>query len=126
VDGTGYAGRRLLGALTDLRTSVADLRLPLDVAGADADRALAQRLRDQLDDHLLPRVRQLGAPLLAVVGGSTGAGKSTLVNSLKSESFINAKKKLKMYVENYESRVLSFHIQKVKGYKTASYEIISD
>jgi len=51
---------------------------------------------------------------------------STLVNSLKSESFITAKKKLKMYVENYESRVLSFHIQKVKGYKTASYEIISD
>ncbi len=51
---------------------------------------------------------------------------STLINSLKSESFINAKKKLKKYVENYESRVLSFHIQKVKGYKTASYEIISD
>jgi hypothetical protein len=39
-------------------------------------------LLDQLDDYLLPRLRQLDAPLLAVVGGSTGAGKSTLVNSV--------------------------------------------
>jgi len=51
---------------------------------------------------------------------------SNLIKSLNSQSFIDAKKKLKKYVENYESRVLSFHIQKVKGYKTASYEIISD
>jgi energy-coupling factor transporter ATP-binding protein EcfA2 len=37
---------------------------------------------DQIDDYLLPRLRDLDAPLLTVVGGSTGAGKSTLVNSL--------------------------------------------
>ena len=36
----------------------------------------------QLDDYILPRYRSLDAPLLAVVGGSTGAGKSTLVNAL--------------------------------------------
>jgi hypothetical protein len=36
----------------------------------------------QLDDYLVPRLREPDAPLLAVVGGSTGAGKSTLVNSL--------------------------------------------
>ena len=36
----------------------------------------------QLDDYLLPRLRRLDAPLLTVVGGSTGAGKSTVVNSL--------------------------------------------
>lgn len=36
----------------------------------------------QLDDYVLPRVRSLDAPLLAVVGGSTGAGKSTLVNAI--------------------------------------------
>ena len=35
-----------------------------------------------MDDYLLPRLRRLDAPLLAVVGGSTGAGKSTLVNTL--------------------------------------------
>src|SRR6185369_291539 len=33
-------------------------------------------------DYLLPRLRRLDAPLLAVLGGSTGSGKSTLVNSL--------------------------------------------
>ena len=31
----------------------------------------------QLDDYVLPRLRRLDAPLLTVVGGSTGAGKST-------------------------------------------------
>jgi septin family protein len=36
----------------------------------------------QVDDYLLPRLQRLDAPLLVVVGGSTGAGKSTLVNSL--------------------------------------------
>jgi energy-coupling factor transporter ATP-binding protein EcfA2 len=37
---------------------------------------------DQLEDYVLPRLTQIDAPLLTVVGGSTGAGKSTLVNSL--------------------------------------------
>ena len=31
---------------------------------------------------MIPRLRSIDAPLLAVVGGSTGAGKSTLINSL--------------------------------------------
>ncbi|MEZ5383392.1 MAG: ABC transporter [Microthrixaceae bacterium] len=39
---------------------------------------------NQLDDYVLPRLRHLDAPALAVVGGSTGAGKSTLVNSVIS------------------------------------------
>ena len=42
----------------------------------------AARITRQLDDYLLPRVDRLDAPLLVVVGGSTGAGKSTLVNSI--------------------------------------------
>lgn len=80
----GLAGpeRDLAAGLAALRAAVADLRLPLEVAGVEEARAEAARVLAQLDDHLLPRVRQMGAPLLAVVGGSTGAGKSTLVNSL--------------------------------------------
>ena len=50
--------------------------------GAEPARRLQRELVAQLDDYLLPRLRQLDAPLLAVVGGSTGAGKSTLVNSV--------------------------------------------
>ncbi|MDO5671955.1 MAG: dynamin family protein [Actinomycetaceae bacterium] len=36
----------------------------------------------RLSDHIIPRFTDLDAPLVAVVGGSTGAGKSTIVNSL--------------------------------------------
>ena len=72
----------LAGALEALRQQVAALRLGLATPGADAARAVQAELVGQVDDYLLPRLRRLDAPLLAVVGGSTGAGKSTLVNTL--------------------------------------------
>ena len=72
----------LLGAVEALRTEVSALSLPLRVDGVETPRDERARLLAQLDDYLLPRLRRLDAPLLAVVGGSTGAGKSTLVNSL--------------------------------------------
>ncbi len=72
----------LLQALEDLRGVVERLDLPLAVADVHEAQRTRSQLIDQLDDYLLPRLRQLDAPLLAVVGGSTGAGKSTLVNSL--------------------------------------------
>ena len=56
--------------------------LPLALPGADAARLDIRNALAQLDDYILPRFRSLDAPLLAVVGGSTGAGKSTLVNAL--------------------------------------------
>nr|WP_296069928.1 ABC transporter [uncultured Actinoplanes sp.] len=49
---------------------------------ADDAQRVGAALVSQLDDYLLPRLARLDAPLLVVVGGSTGAGKSTLVNSL--------------------------------------------
>jgi len=56
--------------------------LPLPLPGAAEQRRSARELTSQLDDYVLPRLATIDAPLLAVVGGSTGAGKSTLVNSL--------------------------------------------
>ncbi len=69
-------------AVTDLRAALRAAELPLDLPEAARRRADRQELLDQLEDYVLPRLRQIEAPLLAVVGGSTGAGKSTLVNSL--------------------------------------------
>jgi len=72
----------LVDALERLHVRLGALDLPLEAPGvgeARRDRAAALA---QLDDYLLPRLRTQSAPLLVVVGGSTGAGKSTLVNSL--------------------------------------------
>ncbi len=73
---------RLPDALQALRNLLATAPLHLDVPGRDEASRSAHAVVDQIDDYLLPRLRDLDAPLLAVVGGSTGAGKSTLVNSL--------------------------------------------
>ncbi|MEV5311497.1 MULTISPECIES: dynamin family protein [unclassified Streptomyces] len=73
---------QLLDALSTLRDRVAAARFPLPLSGAPRARANRDELLAQLDDYLVPRLRQPEAPVLAVVGGSTGAGKSTLVNSL--------------------------------------------
>ncbi|MFI8927670.1 dynamin family protein [Streptomyces sp. NPDC053474] len=73
---------QLLDALSTLRERVAAARFPLPLAGAPRARANRDELLAQLDDYLVPRLRAPEAPLLAVIGGSTGAGKSTLVNSL--------------------------------------------
>ena len=75
----------LLDAVTDLRRDVEATRLPLPLERVDHALAVRQRLIDQLDDHLLPRLNALSAPAVVVVAGSTGAGKSTLVNSLLRE-----------------------------------------
>ena len=79
------ASAALLGALSKLLTEVAAVPLRLDVAGVDAVRKRQTEVVDQLSDYVLPRLVQLDAPLLTVVGGSTGAGKSTLVNSICGE-----------------------------------------
>ncbi|MFD6886077.1 dynamin family protein [Streptomyces sp. NPDC059957] len=73
---------QLLDALSALRDRVASVRLPLPLPGAPRARQTRAELLAQLDDYLVPRLKAPDAPLLAVVGGSTGAGKSTLVNSL--------------------------------------------
>ncbi|MFX4291041.1 dynamin family protein [Streptomyces bohaiensis] len=76
------AQSELLDTLTALRERVAAARFPLALPGAERARRSRAELLAQLDGYLIPRVREPDAPLLAVIGGSTGAGKSTLINSL--------------------------------------------
>ncbi len=64
------------------RAELAATALPLAVPEAQEARQWIRDSLAQLDDYIIPRYRSLDAPLLAVVGGSTGAGKSTLVNAL--------------------------------------------
>ena len=78
------AGERtpLENALLELRAAVSGVTFPLPLADAVAQQRSVGEITSQLDDYVLPRLATIDAPLLAVVGGSTGAGKSTLVNSL--------------------------------------------
>ncbi|MEV0604097.1 dynamin family protein [Streptomyces sp. NPDC050315] len=75
-------GPRIIDALSVLRDRVAAARFPLPLPGVARARRDRAELLAHLDDYVMPRLRAPQAPLLAVVGGSTGAGKSTLVNSL--------------------------------------------
>ncbi len=69
-------------ALRRLRTALATTAYTLALPGVEQARRTGAAVMAQLDDYLLPKLAQMDAPLLAVVGGSTGTGKSTLVNSL--------------------------------------------
>ena len=79
---SGADAQPLIAAVELLREQVGAARLPLDLVETVDARANQASLLHQLDDYVLPRLRSLDAPLLAVIGGSTGAGKSTLVNSI--------------------------------------------
>jgi energy-coupling factor transporter ATP-binding protein EcfA2 len=75
-------GSQMLAALVRLRAALQVSVLPLELPGIGEHRAARDEMVHQLEDYVIPRIVTLEAPLLAVVGGSTGAGKSTLVNSL--------------------------------------------
>lgn len=66
----------------DLRSALVDLVFHLEIPGVEDARKEVRDIAGQIDDYVLPRLERLDAPLLVVVGGSTGAGKSTLVNSI--------------------------------------------
>ena len=68
--------------LAELRDQIASFRFVLEAPGTEEAAITQQDLLNQLDDYVLPRVRRTDSPLLVVLSGSTGAGKSTLVNTL--------------------------------------------
>lgn len=90
---SGLNIRTFGGTMTSLSTGVLDtfaehlraVELPLPVDGAQQARDEVGAALSQLGDHVVPRLESLDAPLLVVIGGSTGAGKSTLVNALVGE-----------------------------------------
>ena len=47
-----------------------------------------------------------------------------LISTIQSKKFRTARRKLKGLVENFECRILSFHIHKIKGYKSSSYHML--
>ncbi|MDH4145513.1 MAG: ABC transporter, partial [Acidimicrobiia bacterium] len=69
-------------SLVTLHDRLLAVDLPLELGGVDDARRTRAELVDQIEDYLLPRLRSIDAPLLAVIGGSTGAGKSTITNTL--------------------------------------------
>jgi GTPase SAR1 family protein len=80
----------LVDALVDTRRDVAAVELPFESPAIDRARVLVRDVLGQLDEHLIPRTRELSTPAIVVVGGSTGAGKSTIVNALVGESLTPA------------------------------------
>ncbi|WP_262403366.1 hypothetical protein [Actinomadura sp. CNU-125] len=82
-DGAGTVRQgELIQALTVLRERLGAFEFVLDLPGAGDGKEARDELRAQIEDYVLPRIQAAGTPLLVVLGGSTGAGKSTLVNTL--------------------------------------------
>ena len=78
---TSLADRaELIAALADRRAAL----VREDEAAGAKDRA--RQLHDHVRAYVLPRVRALESPLLVVLLGPTGAGKSTLMNTLARAS----------------------------------------
>jgi energy-coupling factor transporter ATP-binding protein EcfA2 len=84
VDGASAEGRTLPVTEQDspAQRAAGDLAGALRAAASTSAAADLVSLADQVDQALVPRLGSDERPLLVVLGGSTGVGKSTLLNSL--------------------------------------------
>lgn len=74
-----------LAVVNDVARSVEKVEFPLQTPGAQAARELSEQVLTQIRLRLVPRLKEEEAPAVVVLGGSTGVGKSTLVNSVLGE-----------------------------------------
>jgi energy-coupling factor transporter ATP-binding protein EcfA2 len=74
--------RALESALLNLRKRIAAVPLLFEAPNVPEAKAERGKLLSEVDDYLLPRLRRSAAPILVSLVGSTGSGKSTLVNSI--------------------------------------------
>lgn len=81
---------QLLDVLTDLLDDLEQLDLTLRAEGVEESRSLHASLTGQVRDQVIPRLQDADIPSIVVVGGSTGAGKSTLVNSILDQEVTEA------------------------------------
>src|SRR4051794_30898830 len=79
--GPPAASERVLVDLVDRVDNLAKRAGTLEVAAVPARRRIAQ-LREHVARHVRPRAVSLDAPLLVLLVGPTGAGKSSLFNAL--------------------------------------------
>ena len=48
-----------------------------------------------------------------------------MVRNINSKRFLDMRRELHHFIENYSNRFLSLHIRKIKGYKSESYELVA-
>jgi energy-coupling factor transporter ATP-binding protein EcfA2 len=74
--------RALESALINLRKRIGAVPLLFEAPNVAEAKTERTKLLSQVDDYLLPRLRRSAAPVLVSLVGSTGSGKSTLINSI--------------------------------------------
>ncbi|AZN29786.1 hypothetical protein EJO69_05285 [Flaviflexus salsibiostraticola] len=85
-----YAASRLARLVVETLEALEDVSFPLAVPGINELMDSHRALQTQLSTRLLPHLLQEAVPAIVVFGGSSGAGKSTILNSLLGEEVSEA------------------------------------